>query len=438
MYNFIDIQLPQSETKTILSYRTVLTMGRYQHQHLTMYVKNWGLNYSDIKTGSPVKVTYSSANGSQEFVGYIHSVTPDLATNKHFVEITAVGASYTMKQASQNAWSKVTADQVITQIAKKHQFAYHSTPHGRVYDNLLQVGETDWEFACSLAIRSGYTLRADGTTLYFDPVNKDFTDYQASAPYFIMRATNDPLGYNLFHFTPEISEANEHEGYMKAATAVGGIDLTSGSSIVNTNQTRPSTSKASSQPEFFDRFHTNAVIPNSTVALYEAIAADERNKFPYRGKAEVLGDARIRPDLPVFIDGVGKDYSGYWTVLECTHIFKEHLYTVEMVLGTDSLGQVSSGTAIPGPTAVRVINPATPSRTKPVPSKLSINTPTINNSSKSTGFGLATNRKQPVSVRSSKATSPKWVNTAGDIRTSVPKSNATAATVNKLRSAGVR
>jgi len=438
MYNFIDIKLPQSQTSTVLSYRTVLTMGRYKHQHLSLYVKNWGMTYSDIKTGSPIQVTISSPYGSQEFAGYIHSITPDLQTNKNFVEITALGATYVMKQASQNVWTNVTADQVAAQICKKHNLAYYCAPHGRVFDNLCQMGETDWEFLCKLAIQTGYTLRSEGTSVYFDTMTADFTKYQENAPYFILREANDPQGLSLFNFNPEVSDANEYDEQMKSAVAVGGVSLTSGNKIVNTNQNRPTATKTQSQTEFFDSFHTSAVIPNSQVAGYEAVAADERNRYPYRGTAEVLGDARIRPDMPVFLDGLGKDYSGYWTVLECTHIFKEKMYTTEMVVGTDSLGQVASGAKAPNPTPQRIISPTSPATSTPAASKLISNTPIVNNSAKNTGFSLAQNRKQPDATRSPNTSAPKWGNSSGNLRNQPSKTAASAATINKLRSSGVR
>jgi phage protein D len=438
MYNFIDINLPLADTKTIFSYRTILSMGRYQHQHLTMYVKNWDINYSDVKAGAPIQVTITSPYGSQEFAGYIHSVTPDLSPGKQFVEVTALGSTYVMKQASQRVWSSVTADQVISEICTKYNHAYHATPYPRVYDNLLQAGETDWEFMCKLAVQSGYTLRPEGTAIYFDPITQDFTDNQANAPYFVMRQANDPKGLSMYKFTPEIGEANTYDGQTKAAVAVGGIDLSSASSIVTTNQTRPATTRTVSDTEFFDRFHTSAVIPNAQVATYESIAADERNRYPYRGDAQVLGDARIKPDMPVFLDGIGASYSGYWTVIECQHIFTERMYTTEMTVGTDSLGQVAAGAKAPASVPNRVISPVSLSKKAPAPSTLIKNTPTVNNATKNSGFTLAKNRKQPTSAASAATQSPKWGNASTNLRVTQAKNSATPATIAKLRSQGVR
>ena len=168
MYNFIEIQFPGSGLPVLFSYRTVFSQARYEHEQLVMYIKNWGLEYSRIQNGTPIHVTMRSPNGTQEFNGYVHSVKPDISPAKHFVEVTALGASYVMKQASQNIWENVTADQVVTEIAKKYGFAYHAMPHPRVYSHLIQAGETDWAFLVKLAKQSGYTLRAHNTAIYFD------------------------------------------------------------------------------------------------------------------------------------------------------------------------------------------------------------------------------------------------------------------------------
>jgi hypothetical protein len=438
MYNFLHISFPDSGVETIQSYRTELTLNRYQHEHLTMYIQNWGLEYSQVKAGSPVQATIKSPLGTKEFVGYVHRVKPDITPNKQFTEITAIGATYTMKQAAQKVWTKVTADQVIKELAKKHNMSYHCTPHPRIYDHLVQSGETDWEFMCKLAYRSGYTLRAEGTAIYCDPMTKDFEDHKSNAPYFVMRPANHPDGFNIYSFRPEIGESEEHDGSMKAATAVGGINIDHGDVLVKTNKKRPATTKSRSQSEFYDRFKHTSVVPNDSVANAEALAADERARYPYRGHVEVMGDARLRPDLPIFLDGVGGDYSGYWTILEATHVFTETMYTVQMTVGTDSLGQSTSVTQIPNKVPQRVISPNSAVKTKPAISKLVKNTKVKNNSGSNSGFGKTNNRAQPKVGNSTKAASAKWVGTSGNLKTQPAKNNANAAVVSLLRSKGVR
>jgi hypothetical protein len=413
-------------------------MTRYKHEYVKMYLQEWNTAYSDVKVGSPVEITMNSPYASKKVVGYIHKVRPDISPEKHFVEVEILGASTVMKQATQKIWTQVTADQVVTEIAKKYNFSYSATPHPRVFDHLSQAGETDWEFLVKLAYRCGYTLRAEGTSLYFDQMTADFNDLKANAPYFIMRQSNHPSGFNLFSFVPEISEATEHDGAMKAATAVSGVDLNTASSLVKTNQTRPTTSRVTSQTEFFDRFHTSAVIPNASVATYEALAADERARYPYRGEAVVLGDARLRPDMPIYLDGIGQDYSGYWTILEARHIFKETMYVTELILGTDSLGQSSNGALAPNSIPVRTVLSNKQRTTVQPVSKLATNTKPVNGAVTNSGFSKTKNRLQTIVARSTQQSSSKWISTSGNLRNQPTKTNASPAAVAKLRSIGAR
>lgn len=408
-----------------------------------MYVKNWGMEYSRVQNGTPISVTMKSPNGSREFQGYVHSVTPDMSPGKNFIQITALGASYVMKQASQKVWSHVTADQVVAEIAKKYGFAYHAMPHPRVYEILSQPGQTDWAFLVRLAQQSGYTLRAENTALYFDEMSNDYKANIASARYAILRDANHPQGMSMFKFTPEITENSDHSGAMKAATAVGGVSLTDGSSLVQTNQKRPIPSRSVAKSEMFDRFNTSAVISNTNVATAEAIAADARAMYPYRGHATLLGDATLRPDLPIYLDGLGKEYSGYWTILGTEHIFEEHMYTTELYVGTDSLGGTNTGfagTPVKAPSLVpqRIITPnVTQTNKKPV-SKLVTNTKMVNNKTSSLGFGKTNNRPQPKVTRTAASSSPKWQSPSANLRAVPAKNNLSAAAVAKLRGAGVR
>ena len=440
MYNFLDIDFPESQIGRAFSYMTSLTMSRYGHETLTMYLENWGVDYKQIEVHAPVKAIVQSPLGRKEFTGYVHTVTPEMDPSKNFVEVVAFGASVSMKQASQKIWTKVTADQVVTEIAKKHNFSYHCTPHPRVYDHLAQTGETDWEFISKLAYKSGYTLRAEGTALYFDPVYKDFKDFKASAPEFIMREANHPNGSSLYSFNPTIGEALVYDGAMKAATAVGGVELGSANPVVVTNPNRPATTRGTSRTESYDRFHTKAVVPDSTVAIYEAIAADERARYPYRGTAVVIGDARLKPDMPVFLDGLGEDYSGYWTVLEATHHLEAMKFTTEIVIGTDSLGPSKGAVAeSPIPVPIRVVSPSTPAKSKYPKSKFAKNTTPKNKAIATTGAGSQIkNRKQPAVTRSTKSAPGKWVGVSGNLRQQPAKNNASAAAVASLRSRGVR
>lgn len=74
-----------------------------------------------------------------------------------------------------------------------------------------------------------------------------------------------------------------------------------------------------------------------------AESISDARRFAYRAKATVVGDCRVKPYEPIYIDGVANGMSGYWTVLSVKHVFGSEIakYMMELELGTDVLGEVN-------------------------------------------------------------------------------------------------
>jgi hypothetical protein len=178
---------------------------------------------------------------------------------------------------------------------------------------------------------------------------EDYTTKREEAPKFILRPAGNPEGSTIYSFRPILSESMPYEDATKGAVAVGGVDIDNATPISITQQIRTAKTKIKQQNEFFDIFDTTVVAPNISVASFESEAAENRNYFPYRGTVEVLGNPTLRPDMPVYLEGIGEPYSGYWVVLETHHrIVEEEInrqrYTTTLVVGTDSLGQAVAWT----------------------------------------------------------------------------------------------
>jgi phage protein D len=316
---------------------------------ISLYFKDWGVQYDVVKPGSPVQLTINGYNQQRDLYGYVHHINVDRAPGKYFTEVVVIGASFPMKQQSQNVYINVTADQVVKEIASSYNFVSYVVPHPRVYPQIAQAGHSDWELLVRLSKQCGYTLRANNTELYFQPVMEDFTKYREEAPHYIMRSSSDPQGSTIYSFKPMIGESVPYEDATKGAVAVNGVDSVNTTPISITQQIRAAKTRDKQQTEFFDRFDTATVANTALVAQYEAEAAENRNYFPYRGTVEVLGNPNLRPDMPVYLDGIGDPYAGYWVILEATHhIVEEELnrqrYTTTLVVGTDSLGSATRWT----------------------------------------------------------------------------------------------
>jgi len=84
----------------------------------------------------------------------------------------------------------------------------------------------------------------------------------------------------------------------------------------------------------------------TTLADAKYIATDraEAYRYKYRATAVIAGNSEVKVGQLVYLDNLQQGMSGYWTVLEATHVFGSGnaAYQLEVLLGTDKLGDVSS------------------------------------------------------------------------------------------------
>jgi len=79
-------------------------------------------------------------------------------------------------------------------------------------------------------------------------------------------------------------------------------------------------------------------------AKYIATDRAETYRYKYRGVAVLAGDAGVKVGHLIYLDGLEQGMSGYWTVLRVDHLFGSGnaAYQLEVLLGTDKLGDVSN------------------------------------------------------------------------------------------------
>jgi hypothetical protein len=331
--------MPTSQAQVTRIYKAEHTQELYRHDYSKVVLKDWKLTPKSVKPGTPVVLNISG----KEHHGYIHDVKGHQDNGVNITELGIIGASYVMRQSSQKLYKNVTADQVIVDIAKRYKFAYRVIPHSRVYPQLSQAGATDWEFMVKLAKQVGYSLRTEGACIYFQPLLKDFDDLIHETKVFTKVDQGVKHKNPIYYFKPLVGETLSHEGANKYATSIAGVDPYTGTYFKYTKQARPTTTRSTSQPEMFDRHATDVVANSYKTASLESAAADDRSTFPYVAEVQVLGDSSLRPGMPIYLENVGDEYSGYWTIINIEHTVKEeqtniHLHTAVLRVGTDSLG----------------------------------------------------------------------------------------------------
>jgi len=343
MFNYVVASFPDTSTPPAHVYSLDFYQTRYEHEIAVLQFRDWGIEYDVVQNGSPVTFTLNDSGKARTFYGYVHHVNVNREPGSFLTEVVVLSSSMLLKNQSQKVWTNLSADGIIQNIANAHGFAAYTVPHPRIYDQVSQAGHTDWELMVRLAKQSGYSLRTENTEIYFQPLLHEYENKKSEAPLFVMRDANDPSGSTIYSFSPTISESLEYDGDSKAAIAISGFDSATNSNISSTSQKPNKNTKLKYSREFFDKYDTSVVATNAAIAQYESEAAENRSQFPYRAVAEVAGDPFLRPDLPVYLEGVGSLYSGYWTVLGTQHIVVEekrnsHKYTTVLYLGSDSLG----------------------------------------------------------------------------------------------------
>lgn len=320
------------------------TQAKYQHELAYLTFNEWDTSIDFIKPGLPVDFEIKDPKGIKKFYGYVHHVEPNKTPGSDNVTVVVIGASYLLKQARQEVYKNTTASDLAIAIAKQYNFSYAVTPHPRVYPQIAQAGQSDWQLLVRLAKQCGYSLRAENTELYFKPLDKDFSSYKGEAPSFYMNDANNPEGSTIYSFKPIVGETlSFDDSGTKSATAISGIDISGAKkAFAVTNQKSETSVRIEKQNEFFDRFDTQTVVVDYASAVYEAEALDSLTRYPYRASVEVLGNIELKPDMPIYLEGLGEDYSGYWTIIDTEHIIDNLVYTTKLTVGLDSLGRANT------------------------------------------------------------------------------------------------
>jgi phage protein D len=417
------------------------TQAKYQHELAYLTFNEWDTSIDFIKPGIPVDFEIKDPKGVKRFYGYVHHVEPSKTPGSDNVTVVVIGASYLLKQARQEVYKNITASELAISIAKRYNFSYGVTPHPRVYPQIAQSGQSDWQLLVRLAKQCGYSLRAENTELYFKPLDEDFSAYKGEAPRFYMNDANNPEGSTIYSFKPIVGETlSFDDSGTKSATAISGMSIRDAkTAFAVTKQNSEVTVRAGKQKEFFDRFDTHTVVTDYASAVYEAEALDMLTRYPYRAAVEVLGNTELKPDMPVYLEGLGEDYSGYWTIIDTEHIIDNLVYTTKLTVGLDSLGTANiwkdgkSLANVPNPD-LRTVTPGTYQTNVRPKTTLKV---TQQGNLLRYGYSISSTQNKP-NVETTEKTVVAWASVGKKDLNSAPVKSARSAIVSeKLRSQGV-
>jgi phosphopantetheine adenylyltransferase len=249
LYSNFTGSFPKAPDMNLILIAAELYMDADEHDRLVLHFKGHLLEEKEaLISEDPVVFTFSAGAITSTWYGYINSVDTSNTVQSGNTDIICLGASYILKKPDQKIYKNITADQVLTQIAKSNGLEAITQRHPRVKD-WVQAGQSQWQMLRRLANQTGFALRADNTTIYFVSKTKIFNNGKKTAAYFNyvdnkeiagVITKSDRYGGTIVKFTPRISDKSPESG-VRVDRVITGIDPNTGKVISVTHPyTKPS------------------------------------------------------------------------------------------------------------------------------------------------------------------------------------------------------
>jgi hypothetical protein len=318
-----------------------LHMKAFSHDVAEMWVQS--VDDTDPvrwSTGVPLSIHYGRApNQVDTFYGYVLDVQRNwgqvtrTSPMGRMMRVTALGASYPMKEDLTTLFHQMTTDQIATALARSHYFDTDIPPTDWAWPTKSSSGESEWTFLVELAKASGLIMYCHGTQFrMYDPLTP-LQRKNVTVPHFYEKDSG--RGQSVLSFDTDLSEVSSEEGRRKRTRVVRGIDALGQSIYATDAGPVPALGQRSLAPAFSETV-TDLVTVDQRAANALLPARGLENRFYHRAKAVLSGDPRITQQSPVVIEGLGPRDSGIWQVLEAVHHIRKRWYSTDVVLGRDS------------------------------------------------------------------------------------------------------
>jgi hypothetical protein len=222
-----EVAFPRTPHFPLVLTRAELTQVPNNHDVLELQFKGHITSAKDkIVDSDPVIFTMTMNGKKKVWVGYVHHLSPITKPAQSALKIVAVSTTYVMKESNQKVYHNVTADQVVSRVAKSHGLKADTQRHPRVHPTVSNTGLSEWQLIRRLALQSGFGLVVDGTTIKFKSKDQLFNDSLAKGLYFTYNNTGVPVMSQyatLFSFTPALSDNAPEMGGARVERVVNGV-----------------------------------------------------------------------------------------------------------------------------------------------------------------------------------------------------------------------
>lgn len=351
--NFLKVALPNSgvTVNSTSGVKATLVQRFLHHDVAVVRIPNLRLDSTSksLAYGTPFQMEYASPTHKATMLGYVHNAQPWTGPNSSGTTITAVGASMPLKTSNRRLFTQMTATDIAHKIAVENRLAFDGEAHPRVFHQVAQSGESDWQFLVALAKRVGYSVRVEGVTLQFIS-RKTLSRYYRSIAPVVTASRSDNLQQkglrDVLSFNPMLSEHAQEGSEYLARHVVEGLDHAGNFTTAQVDGV-PTPGRAQGDPAF-TRFHSVEIAATQAEARYIAEAQAENNRYPIKAEATFIGNPLLAPNRCVYIKGLNDGLSGYWTLTEVVHVIEPgSSYRTEAILGTEGLGVETFSPGVP-------------------------------------------------------------------------------------------
>ena len=305
-----------------------------------------------LKTGVLFKVQWDTKYAKNEWVGYVYNGDSiSQATLKRNATLRGVGASFPLKEGGNQIWKNKTAPEIVQDICKQYKLKTVVDKSNVRFGMQSLVGITKWEKIQELANRIGFQVYVNGTTLYFQRIDKLIDQFMSVIPVF---SYNDGTissevvldAQTLDHFTAKIGDLSETGNYVKKDKIIHGINPVTGKSHSHTAKpTKVGKNVRTNVVEsLFKEVSTTVVAETKSMAKELSEGMAHLARFSMHGEGKGQGDPRISPYKTIELNGTGTETDGFWVVKSVEHfVTYDGRYTVNFTCMTDGLGKNKGG-----------------------------------------------------------------------------------------------
>lgn len=331
-----------------------------QHDTASIRIRSRSINATQaVTSGAPVHITYwGSEGGTGSFVGYVTNIrNMDRDDQGRYVrDVVCVSASRELRRTGFQTYENKTSSEIVQKIAKDLRFNAVIKQHPLRRATIVQDGETYWELMTRLAKRSGYILRVEETTIFFQPLRDMVKTYMSRSPYL-----TDKGAFSIDGFVPEnvesidawVGDTSMDEESSADPALITAVEPTTGRAYNVREIPQSALVRGRTSRSGYTRYPSDTVAHSRRDAKILARGAADEGMMAFDASLTVAGNSMIRPYRTVELDIRDGTLNGYWIVKEVRHSIYDGIYKAEVVVSTDSFDGVKRTSARKGGRARR-------------------------------------------------------------------------------------